>query len=231
MKTIGITGGVGCGKSTVLDYLAAQYKCVILKADEEAMKMELPGGPLYEPVVKLLEEAKRDGDGPLFPDSSGGINPAIAGKGDPKGNGSVLKDAPGIPFDRKEAARRMYRDEALREKINDLVHPAVVKHILEAIADARKAGAFDYFFVEAALLIENGFDKLLDEMWYIYCREDIRRVRLKESRGYTDKKIDRILASQLSEEQFRAHCQVVIDNSGSPEATHLEIDAALGVVQ
>ena len=34
MITIGITGGVGAGKSTVLDFLAEKYQAYVIKADE-----------------------------------------------------------------------------------------------------------------------------------------------------------------------------------------------------
>ena len=33
MMVLGITGGVGAGKSTVLDYMKEKYQAVILQAD------------------------------------------------------------------------------------------------------------------------------------------------------------------------------------------------------
>lgn len=81
----------------------------------------------------------------------------------------------------------------------------------------------ELFFVEAALLIESGYEHIVDEMWYIYAREDVRRRRLSESRGYTPEKIEKIIASQLSEEEFRQHCDFVIDNSDSLEDSYRQI--------
>ena len=34
MKTIGITGGVGAGKSTVIAYLEKKYNAFVIQADE-----------------------------------------------------------------------------------------------------------------------------------------------------------------------------------------------------
>ncbi|MBQ7446843.1 MAG: dephospho-CoA kinase, partial [Eubacterium sp.] len=51
--------------------------------------------------------------------------------------------------------------------------------------------------------------------------------RLMESRGYTKEKTESIMASQLSEDEFRRHCAVVIDNNGSHEESFLQIDQAL----
>lgn len=67
----------------------------------------------------------------------------------------------------------------------------------------------------------------MDELWYIYAPEAVRRGRLKESRSYSDGKITGILAKQLSEEEYRRHCGVVIDNSGSLTATYQQIDRKL----
>ena len=81
--------------------------------------------------------------------------------------------------------------------------------------------------LEAALLIEEHYDEICDELWYIYTREDIRRERLMASRGYSTEKVDRIFASQLTEEVYREHCRVVIDNNGSEAEAFRQIERAL----
>ena len=52
-------------------------------------------------------------------------------------------------------------------------------------------------------------------MWYIYCDAEVRRKRLRESRGYSDEKITQIMEKQVSDEAYRRSCDVVIDNTGS----------------
>ena len=54
MITIGITGGVGAGKSTVLDFLAEKYQAYVMKADEIAHLVMEPGQECYEPVIALF---------------------------------------------------------------------------------------------------------------------------------------------------------------------------------
>ena len=56
----------------------------------------------------------------------------------------------------------------------------------------------------------------------------MRRARLKAARGYSDEKIDSILASQKSEEEFKKHCDVIIYNNGQIEETRKQIDEKLG---
>ena len=67
----------------------------------------------------------------------------------------------------------------------------------------------------------------MDEMWYIYAGEEIRRERLKRTRGYSDEKTEAILKSQLPEEEFRRRCGVVIDNSGEIGQALRQIDERL----
>ena len=59
---------------------------------------------------------------------------------------------------------------------------------------------------------------------YIYADEKVRRERLRESRGYTDERIDGTFATQLTDEAFRAHVDFVIDNSGPFEDAARAID-------
>lgn len=54
MITIGITGGVGAGKSTVLDFLAEKYQAYVMKADEIGHLVMEPGQECYEPVIVLF---------------------------------------------------------------------------------------------------------------------------------------------------------------------------------
>lgn len=63
------------------------------------------------------------------------------------------------------------------------------------------------------MLLENDYDAICDEIWYIHTEKEIRRERLKASRGYEDGKIEAIVASQMSDEVFRQRCDVVIENS------------------
>ncbi|MDO4285274.1 MAG: dephospho-CoA kinase [Eubacteriales bacterium] len=203
-RIIGVTGGVGSGKSSVLDYLAEHYRCRVIKADEAAHIVEFPGGACYEPIRELLESCgERSGDG-----SAPWLNP------DGTFNGSGM-------------AALLFRSPGLLEKVNALVHPAVKEYLLEEIRAEREKGELDYLFIEAALLIENGFLQIVDEMWYIYCQKEQRIRRLEESRGYTRQKAQAIMDAQLSEEAFREACDTVIDNSGPQEETFRQIDAHL----
>lgn len=194
MKVIGITGGVGCGKTQILSYIKNKYKCEVILSDEVAHMVKEPGQCCYERLVSLLGQEVLDTDGRIH---------------------------------RGKMAEKIFRDELLLKQVNALIHPAVKSYNLNAIEKARKEGILDFLFIEAALLIEDGYEQIVDELWYIYATEEVRRKRLKESRGYSDDKISDILKRQLTEEAYREHCRVIIDNSGSLEDTHRQIDREL----
>lgn len=194
MKLIGITGGVGAGKSQLLSYIEENCNCRILLADNAAHTVKEPGQPCYARLVELL------------------------GAGILQENGFI---------DRQKMAAAIFSKEELLLKVNGIIHPAVKEYILSEIKKEREAGEKDAFFVEAALLIEDGYEKILDELWYIYADQDVRKARLKASRGYSDEKAEQIIKSQLSDAEFRKHCKVVIDNSRSLSDTYLQIDERL----
>lgn len=194
MKIIGITGGVGSGKSALLSYIEKKCRCRIILADEAAHKVREPGQPAYRELVSLLGSDVLDEDGAIS---------------------------------RPRMAEKIFASDDLRKKVNALIHPAVKEYILAEIKRAETEKKTDWFFIEAALLIENGYLAVVDEMWYIYAKEEVRRRRLKTARGYTDEKIDAILKSQLAEDEFRAACSVVIDNSGELEEAYRQIDGQL----
>lgn len=140
------------------------------------------------------------------------------------GNSILTEDG---ELDRAALSGIIFNCEKKRLLLNSIVHPAVKKYITEKIKECRKEGVIQYFFVEAALLIEDGYDVICDEFWYIYAKEDVRRVRLKTGRGYTDERIDRMLASQLSVEEYSNACKHRIDNSNSLDCTMEQIEKIL----
>lgn len=189
MRTIGITGGVGSGKTEVLAFITANYDARVIVADIAAKELEQPGQPCYRELVEAL--------GKDILDETGAIDAGAL-------SGLIFSDP-----------------EALKQ-VNAIVHPAVKRYILEALEEEQKKGT-RYFVVEAALLIEEDYQDILDEMWYIYVSEPVRRKRLKESRGYSEQKIDGIMAAQMTDAEFRAACDYVIENNGSIEEMQKQV--------
>lgn len=194
MKIIGITGGVGAGKSQILAYMKEKYGAYVLLADEVANQLKKPGQVCYQKVIDCLGE-------------------------------KILADDGSI--DNRKMAGIIFENPEKLAQINALIHPAVRRYILEEMKRQKQLGR-ELFVLEAALLIEEHYDEVVDEMWYIYTSDQVRRHRLKQSRGYSDEKITAIMQKQMTEEAFRAGCDYVIDNSGCMEETVKQIDLKMG---
>ncbi len=193
MKKIGITGGVGSGKSALLQYLKERYGAYVIVADELAKSLEQPGEVCYE----ALKEAF--GDGILAEDGR---------------------------IENKAFAAVIFSDEEARKKANAIIHPAV-RVAIEKELEEQKAAGCRLFVLEAALLIEEGYDVILDELWYIYVPEEIRIKRLEEQRGYSREKSLSIMRGQKRDMEFRMHCARIIDNGGELWESEAQLDAIL----
>lgn len=116
-------------------------------------------------------------------------------------------------IDRKKLGALVFADRPQLEQLNAIVHPAVKAWIAAEVEKEKKQERAPFVVVEAALLIEEHYEEICDEIWYLYVEDSVRRIRLKASRGYTDEKIDDILKNQQTDEVFRRLCQFVVDNS------------------
>ena len=195
MKVIGITGGVGAGKSEILRYLKEKYCAMVVEADKVGHFLMEPGGACYYSIVEKFGSSILNGDQTI---------------------------------NRGKLGKIVFSDEALLAELNKIIHPRVKSHIVSEIAKERAYHRTDLFVVEAALLIEDHYDVVCDELWYIHTDEEVRGKRLKEARGYDDEKIASICANQKSPAEFRSACQVVIDNSGDLADTYRQIEEQLG---
>ncbi len=196
MRIIGITGGVGSGKSRVLSYLEDTYGAVVCQADHVAWELQNPGTDCYREIVKCF------------------------------GKGILYSDLSNAAIDRAKLGQIVFADAERLKKLNAIMHPAVKAEIKKRMKQEVERGT-KLFVLEAALLIEDGYKEICDELWYIYASEPVRRQRLKEDRSYSDEKIDNMIAKQLSEEVFRNECDRAIDNSGHFEETKAQINRIL----
>ena len=185
MKIIGITGGVGAGKSTVLDHLEKQYNACVLQADKIGHLVMEPGGICYGQVIALF------------------------GK-------QIIKNDKTI--DRKMVSDVVFAHEEMRQKLDDIIHPAVKSYILDKIEEQKKAGC-TLMIVEAALLLEDHYDA--------FCDKVIRIERLMSSRGYTREKAENIIARQATEGFFREHADYIIQNNGDLDETWRQIEEGI----
>lgn len=193
MKIIGITGGIGSGKSYVLEMMKETYNAVICQTDLVAHQLQEKGKECYRKIVEEFGEM-------------------------------ILTDAKEI--DRKKLGEIVFNNADKLQKLNQIVHPAVKMRVKSEIERARKEKC-EIFLIESALLMEDHYEEICDELWYIYADENVRRERLKISRLMSDEKIDLVMKTQATEKAFRKYCHRTIDNSGTMENTKKQIEQAV----
>lgn len=193
MRIIGITGGIGSGKSCVLNIMEEIYGAVLCQTDVVAHQLQKKGETCYKEIVNVF-----------------GVNILTENK----------------EIDRKKLGALVFNDNDKLKKLNQIVHPAVKKQVKLEIEEARRKQK-EFFLIESALLMEDHYEELCDELWYIYADERVRRDRLKTSRLMNEEKIDLIIKAQATEETFRKYCHITIDNSGTIENTKEQIEQAV----
>jgi dephospho-CoA kinase len=183
---IGLTGGIGSGKSTVASLLAARG-AVIVDADLIAREVLAPGTPGLAAVVQAF------GDRVLGPDG-------------------VL--------DRPALAAIVFADPEQRALLDAVVHPLVRHRTAELVA----AAPTDSVVVnDVPLLVETGQASSYDVVLVVEAAPEIRVARLV-GRGLTEEDARARIAAQATDEQRRAVADVVLDNSGTPEALVEQVD-------
>ena len=150
MRFIGITGGVGAGKSAILEYIDRMPDSRVMLADEIAHELMEPGSECYNRLKQLF--AKED----VFLAEGG--------------------------FDKLKLATVIFGDDRKRNMLNNVVHPAVKDYVIQQFEAEKNKGKLQILVIEAALLIEEHYDEICDELWYIDTSRENRRIRLKESR-------------------------------------------------
>lgn len=195
MKVLGITGGVGAGKTTVLNYMEERHGAGVIQADQVAHRLMEPGQNCHQRIAESF-------------------GPQILGK-----DGTI---------DRRKLGALVFENRKKLRRLNELVHPAVKEWIRSEIERSRREAKTPFLVIEAALLIEEHYEEVCDEIWYIRADSKVRLRRLMESRGYTRERAQSIMANQLPDEVFRRHCQFVVDNGGDiVENTYEQIDRGL----
>lgn len=193
MRIIGITGGIGTGKSRVLNYLHTEFGAYIMETDKLAHRLMEPGNAVYHEIVRQF------------------------------GSEILSEDA---SIDRARLGAIVFRDEVQLDQLNHIVHPAVKSYILKDIEEQR-AQNITYYVIEAALLIEDGYREICDELWFIHTEQQIRIERLLHNRGGDHDKWKQVIENQSSDAFYAENCDVIIRNDADFSETENTIKQLL----
>lgn len=177
---LGITGGIGCGKTEVGRILSAEGFRV-LDSDFLAHELMQKDRPVYRSVVEAFGEDILAEDGEI---------------------------------DRKRLGAMVFNDPAARERLNRLVHPAVIASANEWIEACRAAQ--EDAAVLVPLLFEAGWRDGWDAVICVTAPEE-KIFQWLEKRGLPNAEVRKRMAAQLPLQEKAAQADFVLENGGTLE--------------
>lgn len=193
-RVIGLTGGIGTGKSTVARMLA-ELGALVIDADAIVHELQAPGSPALAEIAAAL--------------------------------GSDVLDAAG-GLDRSRVAERVFRDPALLQRLNAIMHPRVGAEMARRTDAARRAGA-PLVVLDIPLLFETrprdraAARRGSDATVLVYAPASLQIDRTVARDGGTREEAERRVAAQLPIDQKRALADHVIDNAGPLADTERQV--------
>ena len=130
--------------------------------------------------------------------------------------------APDGTIDRRALGRIVFSDSTKLRRLDQLVHPVTSRVIREMIATS----VARVVVVEAIKLIEAGTNRICDAVWIVICPREQQIRRLVASRGLTPEDAERRIDAQTPIAEKLHYASAVIDNSGSLEDLHRQVQTA-----
>ena len=175
---VGITGGIGSGKSTIVQVLAARGYAVY-DCDREAKRIIAENAEVRKAIIALL-----------------GTEAFVPSPQHPF-TGS---------YNTSYVSQRVFAEPELLQQLNAIVHPAVKEEIRVQSSEVRVQNSeFSVLFVESAILFEAGIDSLCDRIVVVDAPEEVRlqRTIARDYHGEaTEEHINKVRA-RMRAQQFR----------------------------
>ena len=188
MYKLGITGGIGAGKSTASEFFRKKG-AFIFDADSEAKNLLIKNSNLNQRIIAAF--------------------------------GSQVTTKKQLNLKRLSAL--VFSSCSLQNKLNNIVWPEVLSVMIDA---AEKAGndGITLFIVDAALLIEAGFNDFFNSILLITAEKSIRYNRILLRKKIPENQIEKRMALQMAESEKQKQAQTTIKNNGSMQELHTQLE-------
>jgi len=198
VRVVGLTGGIGTGKSTAAEYLKKKGFAHI-DADQIGRDITADGSPMLPILDSIFGPAGEYG---------------VEGVDILREDGSL---------DRKALASIVFTDMNKKLKLDEVMFKAIIaetKRLVEVYSQDDPVG----ILIDAPLLFEAGLDKECDLVLLIVADMDIRIHRVCARDGATQQDVRNRINSQMSDEEKIARSHVVVDNSGTLEEFEIQLE-------
>ena len=130
-------------------------------------------------------------------------------------------------LDRDKLGQLVFKDEVARRKLNDLMHPAIIRAMVDLSENFHGLVFFDIplLFEEYDAMKANGLN--FDAVWLVDVKEEVQLARLMARDSIDEAYAKEKIASQMSLEEKRSRAHVVFDNSGDLMNLYNQVDEVL----
>ncbi|HIE95642.1 MAG TPA: dephospho-CoA kinase [Fuerstia sp.] len=178
---IGILGGIGSGKSSVVRHISS-LNLLIIDADRIGHELLLNS--------EIQSQVRTSFGAAVFEDT-GAVD-----------RSRLAQVVFGTSVEQQEALKRL----------EQILHPAIRRRIQSQIETASRD--VDAVILDAALLLEAGWDAECDWLIFVDTAAEIREQRVVRNRGWSAEELARREATQWNLEAKRDRADFIVDNSG-----------------
>ena len=119
-------------------------------------------------------------------------------------------------LDRRRLADIAFSTPEETKKINSIVHKHVLKELEARFLELEKEGNA-YCVVEAPQLFESGLDGRCNDVILVTAPESVMKKRIMQRDGLDEARAGRRLDAQISEDELRRRCGIIIENDAEPD--------------
>ena len=188
MYKLGITGGIGSGKSTASEFFMKKG-AFIFDADSEAKNLLTNNSNLSQRIIATF------------------------------GSQVTTKKQ----LDLKRLSALVFSSRSLQNKLNNIVWPEVSSVMIDAAEKAENNG-ITLFIVDAALLIEAGFNDFFNSILLITADKSMRLNRILLRKNIPENQIEKRMALQMPESEKQKQAQTTIKNNGDMQELHTQLE-------
>ena len=116
-------------------------------------------------------------------------------------------------IDRNKLASIVFSDKSEMDNLNSIMHPLIYEDIKRLISDLSEKN-YLIVIVEAAILIEAGWQDLFDQIWVVSSNAENVISRLMTRNGLTREESLKRINSQMSLEDRLKYADVIVENNG-----------------
>ena len=132
--------------------------------------------------------------------------------------------APDRTIDRKELGSKVFgRPESLK-RLTDIVWPEIKRLAKLEIDEYQRTGSNLPVVLEAAVLIEAGWQDIVDEIWVVTVDKEIAIARATSRDGVTREAVEARISAQVSNEERLREADVNIQNNSSEQDLFRTLD-------